>query len=155
VVEEKSASLVGLALYSGLNDLDNKNPLIERQLLELSKYIGIVAQLKNDASDLLRFDLKNDILQKKKTLSTLFLLDECKNSFPLLKEYYDDNITREELLHHKHELLQVILDSGVLEYTIAVQNLYLHKAERLLKSIPIQSPWIRRFKEITIDPFRN
>ncbi|CAK4820332.1 unnamed protein product [Aphanomyces euteiches] len=115
---------------------------------ELAYCIGAIAQIENDIQDILRFDLKNDLLHKKKTLPTLFLLAEPDEEFPFIQQYYEDKLSMEEILEKKQVCIQYIQDSGCIEYSKVIQRLLIQQAELLLSSVNAKSPWKEKFAEL-------
>lgn len=148
MVKEKSGSLVQLACQMGIICLDYVDNDIEKRVAEMATYIGIMAQLDNDRADMMKLDVKNDILIKKRTLPIMFLLSVCEEKFPQLLEYYKGTLSQSEFLNYKTELLTFMVDSGAIEYAKTIQMLYLHKAEQIFETLPAHSPWNLRFKEI-------
>lgn len=153
-VQEKSSSLIRLACYMGYACVDGCDPRTVEKIDELAGYLGVIAQIENDVKDVQRYDVKNDLLQKKRTLPILFLLQHSEEDFPIFKQYYDGHVTEQEFLKKKLECLQYIVDSGCIEYSKIIQSLYVNKAEEVLNSIPAVSPWKEKFRDITLAPFR-
>jgi competence protein ComQ len=149
MVQQKSGSLIRLACAMGCFLLDSLDGDTAEKIQQLSYCIGIIAQIDNDLNDVMRFDLKNDVLQKKRTLPILFLLVDSKEEFPILDHYYEGTLSQAEFLLHKNACIQYIQDSGCIEYCRIIQSLYVERAEKLLDAIPAVSPWKERFREIT------
>jgi competence protein ComQ len=147
-VIQKSGSLIGLACYMGYASAGMNDPETRFKLEQLADCIGMMAQLENDLRDILRYDIKNDLLQKKKTLPILYLLEHSEKDFPLLKQYYEGNCSKEVFLKSKIECLNYIEASGCVEYTKVIQALYYQKADELLSSIDAVEEWKEKFKEI-------
>ncbi|MCD1258171.1 polyprenyl synthetase family protein [Paenibacillus athensensis] len=148
MIQEKSASLMNVAVAMGyLQAAEPPAPETVARLDELAQYVGIVAQLKNDTRDLLRPDLKNDLLHKKKTLPVLFLLQHSREQFPALILFYEGRMDISSFVQKKAECLQYIRDSGCLEYARAIQFLFANKAQQLLQSLEGTSPWKERLIE--------
>ena len=148
MVQEKSGSLVRLACYMGSAGLLSS----EKQVAALNEFAdcaGIANQLENDIRDLQRFDLKNDLLYKKKTLPVLFLLAD-EDGFPAIRQYYEGNISREQFLQHKQTCIDYIRASGCIEYTEAVKQLYARQAEEALETLPAPPSAKRRLIELVI-----
>lgn len=148
MVERKSGALMQLAYMMGYSLIEGLPSEMRDALDELAVCAGIAAQIENDAADILRYDLKNDLLQKKRTLPVLFLLEDIAEECPLLDDFYAGRISQEEFLTHKIEVLDYVRDSGCVEYCEVIQTLYLDRARELLRSIPTRSPWAERFEEI-------
>jgi competence protein ComQ len=148
MIEKKSGSLLQFACYIGYAGLE-LNEEVKQQMNDLALCAGVIAQLGNDMSDIMRYDLKNDFLQKKRTLPIMFLLKDSREEFPVLAQYYEGEITAEVFLASKNECIQYVQDSGCLEYSRIIQSLYKQKAEEIFASLPLISPWKEKFREIT------
>lgn len=148
MVQEKSGSLFRLACYMGYASLSCSSETI-RHVNDLADCIGLIHQIQNDMKDIVCFDLKSDLLSRKRTLPVLYLLSVDDESFSGLRDYYDGLITQDDLLKQKQKLLHDIDDSGCVEYARVVQSVCIHKANELFGKIPAVSPWKEKFKEIT------
>jgi competence protein ComQ len=149
MVEQKSGSLLRFACFMGYSLIPNLSNELVAQMDLLANHIGIIAQLGNDIRDVLRYDEKKDLLQKKRTLPILFLLKDSPEEFPPLAQYYQGEISEQEFLLRKQDCIQYIVDSGCIEYSRIVQSLFIEKAEEIYTSIPAVMPWKEKFKEIT------
>ncbi|NEW09114.1 hypothetical protein GK047_24365 [Paenibacillus sp. SYP-B3998] len=154
MVQEKSGSLFRLACYMGYSSLPCTAETIQ-QMNDLADCIGLIHQIQNDIKDFTRYDLKNDLFAKKMTLPILYLFSIDDSSFQGLKDYYENKITKEDLLKQKQELLTYIDDSGCKEYARVIQSICIQKANELFEQIPAISPWKERFKEITYGDFED
>ena len=153
MVQEKSGSLIRLACFMGSSLAEDGGLGTESGFDELADCIGIIAQLENDLNDLIRFDLKNDLVQKKRTLPILYMLMHCDEEFPVLRQYYESALSRDYFLRHKAACLDFIDSCGCVEYTRVIQSLYLDRAESLWNGLPAVSPWKEAWKELTLGPF--
>ncbi len=149
IVSGKSSSLINLAIQMGYQLLERRSPSIEAQLDEFANCIGIAAQLQNDLKGLTTLKSRNDLVNRKSTLATLFLLDLCSVDFPLLKQYYDGECGLDDLIQQKPLLVAFIEQSGVTAYISAVQQLYVNRADEILSGLELQQPWADQFKAIT------
>lgn len=147
MVERKSGSLLQFACLMGYSLVDGVTEQTRNALNELACCAGIVAQIENDMNDVLRFDLKNDLLQKKRTLPILYVLEDAAEECPELAGYYDGNLNLEDILPRKMDILAYIRDSGCLEYCRVIQTLYVDKARELYRTLPAKEPWGDRFME--------
>lgn len=154
MVSEKSSSLIKLAILMGCPD---RNAMHESQLDLLSSMaanIGVAAQLENDIKNITRIDYRNDLVQRKITLSTLFLLEQSDTYLPILRKYYNENCEQQQFLTHKLEILDFIEKSGVIEYTNAVQMLYAQQASEQLNQLQhTDSYWKNQFEQLAIARF--
>jgi competence protein ComQ len=153
-VQEKSGSLLRFACYMGYSCIEDCDPKTIEVVDDLAGLIGVIAQIDNDVKDVQRYDVKNDLLQKKRTLPILYLLHHSEEDFPIFKQFYDGVVTEREFLEKKMECLQYIVDSGCIEYSRIIQTLYVNRAEQLLASLPTVLPWKDKFREITLGPFQ-
>jgi competence protein ComQ len=149
MVQQKSGSLIRFAVYMGYSLVEDLDPEVARQLDEAAYGIGIIAQIGNDLNDLLRYDVKNDLLHKKRTLPILFLLVDSHEEFPALTQYYEGTLSREEFLLKKLECLDYVRGSGCIEYSRVIQALYKERVETLLAAVP-DSDWKARFVGVTV-----
>ncbi|MBB6690961.1 polyprenyl synthetase family protein [Cohnella xylanilytica] len=148
MVERKSGSLLQFACFMGYSLVPLTDAGVRAAIDELAACVGIVAQIDNDVRDVQRYDRKNDLLQKKRTLPILFLLEDSREECPELDLFYEGAISEEEFLRSKVEVLEYVRDSGCIEYCQVIQSLYIDRAEELYRSIPAVSPWAERFMEL-------
>lgn len=149
MVAQKSGSLLRLTCYLGYALAPPADLATIDRINELASCIGIISQIQNDLNDVLRYDLKNDLLQKKKTLPILFLLEDEESAFPPLTDYYNGRITKEAFLRSKPDCIDYIHRSGCIEYCHIIQTLHIQKAEELLAAIPGDPQWKEAFKQLT------
>jgi competence protein ComQ len=149
LIQEKSGSLIRLACYMGYAD-SSISAADMVFMNELAYCIGVISQIDNDIQDVVRFDVKNDLLHKKKTLPILFLLAEPDEEFPFIQEFYEGKLTEEQFIAKKKECISYIIDSGCIEYSRVIQQLYRNEAQRLLSLIDADSIWKDKFAELTL-----
>ncbi|NDI36866.1 polyprenyl synthetase family protein [Chengkuizengella sediminis] len=147
MLEQKSSSLIRLACYMGYSSIENNDSNLTKILDELAAIAGIIHQLENDMNDILITDQKNDLLHKKRTLPVLYLLKH-NDEFPIIKQYYEGEITKEEFLVKKDETNQIIQDSGCIEYARVIQTLYINKFDEVFETLDAVSPWKERFRDL-------
>jgi len=146
MVLEKSASLIKLAFCMGYLHVDNCDADLVAKLDELADYIGIIAQIQNDTLGLQRMNLTNDLFQKKRTLPIFFLLQQSKEKFPLFQQFYDGEITQEQLLRSKQKCMQFITDCGCIEYAKTIQFLHMSQVEQLFDALDCEPLWKARLR---------
>jgi competence protein ComQ len=157
MVQQKSCALIRIAFYLGLAAIPVNQMTEDRwnQMYMLADFIGLIAQINNDVSDLLRLDVKNDLYTKKRTLPILYLLSEPKSGFPLLQQFYEGLIPLEELIAKEQECLAYIKESGCLKYSKMIVELQVSRATELFEQISTLSPWKEEFKKMTLDVYRT
>ncbi|MFC3802481.1 polyprenyl synthetase family protein [Cohnella sp. GCM10012308] len=154
MVADKSGALMQLAVYMGYSLVDGIDPDIAATLDQLAVCGGIVSQIENDARDVLRLDIKNDLLHKKRTLPVLFMLEDSHAEFPELDAYYAGAMTSGQFVESQQEFVQYARDSGCIEYCKVVQALYKDKANELYELLPpMQEPWAAKFREIFVPDY--
>jgi competence protein ComQ len=152
MVQEKSGSLIRLACYMGYCSLPCSSEAIET-INDLADCIGLIHQIQNDMNDILQFDIKNDLLDRKRTLPVLYLLEIEHESFKEIQSFYAGELEHDHFVNHKETFIQTLKDSGCLEYSQVVQNLCISKAEELLEKLDLKSPWKEKFRDIAYSGF--
>ncbi|MDD9271413.1 polyprenyl synthetase family protein [Paenibacillus sp. GCM10023248] len=152
MTQEKSGSLFRLACLMGHMTLECPQDTVS-QLNDLADCIGLIHQIQNDMRDLLRYDKKNDLYAKKRTLPILYLLQVEDETFRSFQDYYDGRITVHELLHDEEAFVRLIQNSGCLEYGQVVQSVCVQKAQELYEGLAAVSPWKERFREVTFGAY--
>ncbi|WP_226701759.1 polyprenyl synthetase family protein [Priestia aryabhattai] len=134
MVKNKAGSFTVLASLIGAELATNSYP--HHLIAEYSMYLGLASQLLNDANDVKRLGEKSDIFKKRMTLPILFILEHPNPKIRLIKSYFSDEITYSELYERKIEVINEILDSKSIEYTLIQRELYLKKGFKVAQSIP-------------------
>lgn len=141
MVQEKSGSLMRLACYLGYATLDCSEETINR-LNDLADCTGLIHQIENDMRDTLAFDVKSDLVLKKKNLPLLYLsLTES------------ESVIDELLSMDRADAIKLINDSGCVEYCKIVQSLCLTKAQEIYEELQAESPWKEEFWEMMLGSF--
>ncbi len=153
MVFNKSGSLLQLACYMGYGMIHDLDGQLEELMNELAGIIGMMSQLENDIRDVVRWDKKNDIWQRKHTLPIIYLLSFSQEDFPILSQYYEATISEQQFLEHKKECLDYIHSSGCLEYSRVIQSLYLDRAKEIVAALTLIDPWKQQFEDITLTPY--
>jgi competence protein ComQ len=155
MVFNKSGSLLQLACYMGYGIIPDLDGQSEECMNELANIIGMVSQLENDIRDVVRWDMKNDIWQRKHTLPIIYLRSFSQEDFPILNQYYDGTISEQQFLEHKVECLDYIHSSGCLEYSRVIQSLYLNRAKEIVAAMTLINPWKQHFEDITLNLYEQ
>lgn len=133
---KKSGALVSLACLIGAVLAQEDYP---KEIEVYSRYIGVIAQLANDLEDMKDLEGKNDLMSRKYTLPTMFLLnqEESDEGARLIKDYFHNKVGRSELLAHKTIVTQKIIESGALVYTEVMKRTFQKKALAEVQKLPI------------------
>jgi competence protein ComQ len=153
MVFNKSGSLLQLACYMGYGLIPNLDDQSMEQIEELANIIGMISQLENDIRDVVRWDKKNDIWQRKHTLPTIYLLSFSNEELPILNQYYEGIVSEQQFLEHKQECLDYIHSSGCVDYGRVIQTLYLNRANEIIEAMTLIEPWKQLFKEATFGSY--
>ncbi|WP_088188817.1 polyprenyl synthetase family protein [Desulfosporosinus sp. FKA] len=127
-----SACLVGTALAS-----ENHHDVVNNY----AEHLGIIAQIKNDINDIVRLDPKNDLVNKRKTLPTLYLLNLQQSQYQFVRDYFTEKTTKNELLNARTEHEELIRKSGVLEYAQIIIRINQLQAIELIDKMSVQKEW--------------
>ncbi|SDC06729.1 competence protein ComQ [Paenibacillus sp. UNCCL117] len=152
MTQEKSGSLFRLACFMGHSALNAAPATIER-LHQLADCAGLIHQIQNDMRDLISFDIKSDLLGRKRTLPVLYLLQVEEEAFRPFKDYYEGRLDADWLLAHKEELVHTIRHSGCIEYAGVVQSICVQKAQEIYAGIEAASPWKEKLKAAMLGSF--
>jgi len=138
MVREKSGSLMASACLVGTALASEKN---HDSITKYAEHIGIIAQIKNDINDICRWDEKNDLINKKKTLLTLYLLKNQQPRYQFTRDYFSGKLMKEELIKNKTKIQELIEKSGALEYARVIMRLNQLQAIELIDSMGIVQKW--------------
>lgn len=152
MTQEKSGSLIRFACFMGYSSLECANETIE-QLQDLADCIGLIHQIQNDMKDIVQLEVKSDVFTKKRTLPILYLLSVDDPVFLPFKSYYEGTNKGDHLWNDKDQYIQLIYDSGCMEYSRIIQSVCLQKAEEIYANLQASSPWKENFKNMTYASF--
>ncbi|WP_160849303.1 polyprenyl synthetase family protein [Pontibacillus yanchengensis] len=145
MVESKSGALMACACLVGTSlATDHQHHIVE----EYSTSFGVAAQLANDLEDVSRWDTKNDLLYKKKTLPILKLLNQTEHKNAWLNEYYKGLLDKEFILEHKQEIFTWIQQSPALKYAQVIKRIYQRKASDKLQEISAHDRWKEKLQAL-------
>jgi len=155
MVHKKSCMLIRIAFYFGLGAVPEgaADEQTTQSLYQIADHIGLMAQIRNDTTDVTRCDTKNDLLGKKRTLPILFMLSDPELELPILADYYADKVSREQFAEHLEACLEYVQRSGCIPYCEFIQQLQYKRALEILKQLPLASPWKEQFKSEVLDIF--
>ncbi|XEC96265.1 polyprenyl synthetase family protein [Paenibacillus tarimensis] len=138
MIAEKSGALVaGVCLAGTAMATGDYNDIVAAY----GEAIGVAAQIRNDIAGIERWDRRNDILFRKRTLPVLFVLEQAGEEASLLQAYYEQRISKEELLDNKVELMRYIRSCGCIEYAHVIARLKGFDAESALMMLQVDDYW--------------
>lgn len=139
MIQEKSGSLLACACLLGTVLATESH---HDTVMEYGIMIGVAAQIKNDIQDICRWDEKNDLIYKKKTLPTLYLLQSSHPRSQLVKSYYEEKLGKDDLYSRKFEIKQFIEESGAIQYSEVLMRVYQMKAFERVKHLNVTPEWL-------------
>lgn len=134
MIRQKSGKLTALACLAGAVS-GSAPPQALDIIKKYSGIIGMIAQVSNDIKGILRTDTRNDLLNKKRTLPVLYLLNEPNQ---LSKEIVQEVFEREGMIKFS---LPVIIDkvirSGAIQYAKVQQRVWSLEVYQMIEELPI------------------
>jgi competence protein ComQ len=146
MIQQKSGSLTAVACLAGALSSGHVHQADLDRIERYTVAIGVSAQLQNDLDDVLHLDGKNDLLQRKHTLATMYLVDHPSENGKKLKRYYDHSLSKEQLLSEKESIEAWINASGVVFYTSAMKAMQQIKAEKMIDQMSLDENVKQRIK---------
>ncbi|GLX66303.1 polyprenyl synthetase family protein [Paenibacillus glycanilyticus] len=133
MVQHKSAALIVMACMTGVMLAGKEwHPIVAQYAEE----VGMAAQIKNDIRDLVRWDDKNDFLLRKKTLLTLFLLEEIAEQDLWIKDYFEGRQQSEDIAGRQRMLEEAFDRSGAALYGSVRMRMHFNRFQELLDEVP-------------------
>ena len=132
MAHDKSGSLMACACLVGVA---LATPDYHDAVKEYATNFGIAAQIQNDIQDVLRGDMKNDLLYKKQTLPILKLLEENHEQANLARDYYKGKVEPYFMYENKIKLLDWIRSSSSITYVQVLKRVYQRKAIQQIEEL--------------------
>lgn len=102
---------------------------------------GVAAQLVNDLQDLVRFDAKNDLINKKWTLPVFMLMKESGTEAGWIRDYYEGKVDQDFITQRKQSLFDWVAQSPVIPYTQVLVRKYQRKALHEMETLQVSQEW--------------
>ncbi|MCM3630958.1 polyprenyl synthetase family protein [Paenibacillus glycanilyticus] len=133
MVQLKSAALIVMACMTGVMLAGREwHPMVA----EYAEEVGMAAQIKNDIRDLLRWDDKNDFILRKKTLLTLFLLEEIAEEDRWIKDYFEGRLRAEDVADRQQMLEEACDRTGAALYGSVRMRMHFNRFQELIDEVP-------------------
>ncbi|NIK72021.1 polyprenyl synthetase family protein [Paenibacillus sp. BK720] len=133
MVQLKSAALIVFACMAGVMLAGREwHPVVA----EYAEEVGMAAQIKNDIKDLLRWDDKNDFILRKKTLLTLFLLEELPEEDRWILDYFEGRLQSEDVADRQQMLEEACDRTGAALYGSVRMRMHFNRFQELLDQVP-------------------
>ncbi|WP_341279393.1 polyprenyl synthetase family protein [Paenibacillus sp. FSL H8-0537] len=132
-IKQKSAALIVHACMTGVMLTGRGwHPIVAEYAVE----VGMAAQIKNDIRDLLRWDEKNDFLQRKKTLLTLYMLEDAVDQHNWIRDYFEGRLNEADVADKRGLLEEAYEKSGAMLYGSVVMRTHYNRFMELMDSVP-------------------
>ncbi|WP_018754850.1 polyprenyl synthetase family protein [Paenibacillus terrigena] len=102
---------------------------------------GMSAQLRNDMEGILRWDTRNDLIHRKRTLPVLYLLDDSAPELQVLRDYYAGQATVDQLYANKHVIMDQIERGGCIPYTQVHIQFLQQECHTYIEGLSIDLHW--------------
>ncbi|GLH65462.1 hypothetical protein PG301_33010 [Parageobacillus sp. G301] len=144
MVKKKSGSLVAMACFVGtaLAGAEKNTVIIEKYAND----IGIAAQIDNDIDALYRWEEKNDIKAKKKSLPVLYMLASKRDN--LLKQYFSNHVDYNKLYNQKETAIQQMEQEGAFYYAKVIGQIYKEKALQEIEKLDVDDKYKIELKSL-------
>jgi competence protein ComQ len=142
-IRQKSGALMAFACLVGAVLAGSPH---EQVINEYAVLMGIAAQLENDYRDVHRWDEKNDLVNRKKTLPVIFMLEQEGPEAEWIGAYYEERITRDEFLTRKTEIRAYLDSSGASDYTRIMMHVYRLEALKEMEKLELTPVWAGRLR---------
>ncbi|KQN96170.1 polyprenyl synthetase family protein [Paenibacillus sp. Leaf72] len=132
-IKQKSAALIVHACMTGVMLTGRGwHPIVAEYAVE----VGMAAQIKNDIRDLLRWDEKNDFLQRKKTLLTLYMLEDAVDQHNWIRDYFEGRLNEADVADKRGLFEEAYEKSGAMLYGLVVMRTHYNRFMELMESVP-------------------
>jgi len=138
MVSQKSAAL--LVTASMIGTMLATGEWIEEVKL-YAEQLGIAAQIKNDIRDLLNWDDKNDFLNRKKTLPTLYLLQSVSEEGYWIIDYFEGRLDFADVVERRQEIEQILESTGTLIYASVRMRTHYYRYLEYIERLNLEPHW--------------
>ncbi|WP_027956218.1 polyprenyl synthetase family protein [Halobacillus kuroshimensis] len=144
MIKRKSGSLMACACMAGAAFCENEDLSGIRLYAES---FGIAAQLVNDLQDIVRFDSKNDLINKKWTLPVFLLLQERSEEAGWIRDYYEGRVDGSFITDRKQPLFEWVSRSAVIPYIQVLIRKHQRQASRKLDMFQAGQEWKEQMRK--------
>lgn len=147
MIRLKSGKLTALACLAGA--IASQAPPQALEIIrKYSETVGMIAQVSNDIEGVLRTDTKNDLLNKRRTLPVIYLLNEFNQpSREIVREVFSERgLTKESL----PEVVEKIKQSGAVKYAQVQQRIWSLEVSRMIDELPIDDGKRNQLKQFIL-----
>ncbi|WP_028559084.1 polyprenyl synthetase family protein [Paenibacillus pinihumi] len=144
MIADKSGALVAAVCLAGTALATGE---YNESVAAYGQALGVAAQLRNDIAGVERWDKRNDLLHRKRTLPLFYVLEEPGEKADMLRAYYDGELSRDEVLEHKQELMQYVQECGCIEYARVHARIKEYEVEQVLSAMELEEHWKEKLRQ--------
>ncbi|AKG37173.1 polyprenyl synthetase family protein [Paenibacillus durus] len=140
MIKQKSAAFVVAACMIGTFLATGE---WNSQVRDYAEELGIADQIKNDIRDLLDWE-RGDFKNRKKTLSTLYLLQFIAEEDQWIADYFEGRLRMEEISHRREEFERAVERTGTFLYTSVRMRMHCYNYLQIVDKLDIDAHWKNR-----------
>jgi competence protein ComQ len=144
MIRAKSGALVACACQIGAVLATGK---LDETVGAYGELLGVSAQIRNDMEGIRRWDTRNDLIFRKRTLPVLYLLDDERPELQVLRDYYADQEDVEQIYANKHEIMDIVEQGGCLSYAQVHLRFIQQECMTLIEDLPVDLDWKQRLED--------
>ncbi|MBJ6361123.1 polyprenyl synthetase family protein [Paenibacillus sp. GCM10012307] len=144
MIADKSGALVAAVCLAGTALATGK---YNESVAAYGQALGVAAQLRNDIAGVERWDKRNDLLYRKRTLPLFYVLEEPGEKADMLRAYYDGALSRDDVLLHKQELMEFVQECGCIEYAQVHARIKEYEIEKVLAQMELEEHWKEQIRQ--------
>ncbi|TCZ76366.1 polyprenyl synthetase [Paenibacillus albiflavus] len=144
MIRNKSGSLIACACLIGATLVTDEH---HELIAQYGQSIGTIGQIRNDIKGISRWDLRNDLLNRKRTLPILYFLDHDHPIMQIVRDYYEGYASQTDLLSIKNQIIDLIESSGSKQYAEVILRTLQYEAKELIEKLPIEQEWKQKIVE--------
>ncbi|MCM3749402.1 polyprenyl synthetase family protein [Paenibacillus pasadenensis] len=140
MVGQKSAALLVCACMIGTVLATGE---WQERVRSYAEQLGIAAQIKNDIRDLSNWDHKNDFINRKRTLPTLYLLQAAAENSgdSWVVEYFEGKLSMDDVQHKREEFQAILEKTGTLLYSSVRMRTHYYQFLDFLDEMNVGEGW--------------
>jgi len=144
MIRNKSGSLIACACLIGATLVTDEH---HELIAQYGQSIGTIGQIRNDIKGISRWDLRNDLLNRKRTLPILYFLDHDHPIMQTVRDYYEGYASQTDLLSLKNQIIDLIESSGSKQYAEVILRTLQYEAKELIEKLPVEQEWKQKIVE--------
>lgn len=144
MIRNKSGSLVAAACLIGATLVTDEH---HELIAQYGQSIGTIGQIRNDIKGISRWDLRNDLLNRKRTLPILYFLDHDHPFLHIVRDYYNGQASLSDIIAIKNQIIDLIPLSGSQQYAEVILRTLQYEVRELIENLPVAPEWKQKIVE--------